>query len=236
VGGWFRGIADFTRERQKVKETFGNSALPGVSEPKEAPIHYRRSKHQMQLLLSPKTLLPGHEAKPDPAIGFEVLLKRYAQVAGSGRTGNARQIVVFPAGVLGDRQLLVGLSISQVVEISEPLTVVPVPGTKRLIQGFAHWRNCPVPILNLQAALGHQEEAGPITHLLILREHHGSGLVALPVAGRVQSLRLPLDHRPCALPNRKIQPYVLGAFELEERLLLLPRLDALSGMASKSSS
>jgi hypothetical protein len=96
---------------------------------------------------------------------------------------------------------------------------------KPLLKGFVHWRNCPVPILNLQASLGHQEDAGPITHLLILREHHAGGLVALPVAGRVQSLRLPLDHRPS---------YVLAAFELEERLLLLPRLDALSGMASHS--
>lgn len=235
VGGWFRGIVDFTRERQKAKETFGNSTIPGVSEPKQAPVNYRRSKHQMQLLLSPKTLLPGHEAKPDPAIPFDVLSKRFASLAGLGRVGNARQIVVFPAGVLGDRQLLIGLSISQVVEISEPLTVVPVPGAKPLLKGFAHWRNCPVPVLDLQAAIGHQEDTGPITHLLVLREHHAGGLVALPVAGRVQSLRLPLEHRSCALPNRKIQPYVLGAFELEERLLLLPRLDAVSGMASKPS-
>jgi chemotaxis signal transduction protein len=226
---------DFTRERQKAKETFGNSTLPGVSEPKQAPVNYRRSKHQMQLLLSPKTLLPAHEAKPDPAIPFEMLFKRYAQVAGMGRIGNARQILVFPAGVFRDRQLLIGLSISQVVEISEPLTVVPVPGAKPLLKGIAHWRNCPVPVLNLQAALGHREDAGPVTHLLILREHHAGGLVALPVAGRVQSLRLPLDHRSCALPNKKMQTYVLGAFELEERLLLLPRLDALSGLATKPS-
>jgi chemotaxis signal transduction protein len=232
VGGWFRGIVDFTRERQKPKENFGSQVLPGVSEPKQAPINYRRSKHQMQLLLSPKTLLPGHEAKPDPAISFELLLKRYASVAGIGRVENARQIVVFPAGVLGNRQLLIGLSISQVVEISEPLTVVAIPGARPLLQGFVHWRNCPVPMLNLQTALGHQENSGPVTHLLILRDHHG-GLVALPVAGRVQSLRLPLDHRPCALPNKNSRPYVLGAFELEERLLILPRLDALSGLATK---
>lgn len=234
VGGWFRGIADFTRERQKPKEVLGSSVLPGVSEPKQAPVNYRRSKHQMQLLLNPKTLLPGHEAKPDPAIPHDLLLKRYASVAALGRVGNAQQIVVFPAGVLGEHQLLIGLSISQVVEISEPLTVVPIPSAKPVLKGFVHWRNCPVPILNLQASLGHQEDTGPITHLLILRDHVGGGLVALPVSGRVQSLRLPLDHRPCVLPDQRLEPYVLGAFELEERLLILPRLDALSGLASNS--
>jgi chemotaxis signal transduction protein len=230
VGGRFRGIADFTRERQKPQEAFVSAKLPGVSEPKQAPINYRRSKHQMQLLLNPKTLLPGHEAKSDPAIPFERLLKRYASVAALGRTGSGRQIVVFPAGVLGDRQLLIGLSISQVVEISEPLTVVPIPGATPLLKGFVHWRNCPVPILNLQAALSHQEETGPITHLLIVRDHRGGSLIALPVAGRIQSLRLPLDHHPFTLPNKRLHPYVLGAFELEERLLILPRLDALSGL------
>ncbi len=210
AGGWFRGIADFTRERQKPLEAFASPSLPGITVPKQAPANYRRSKHQMQLLLNPKTLLPGHEAKPDPPIPFERLLNRYAAVAAPGRAGSARQIVVFPAGVLGERQLLIGLSISQIVEISEPLTVVPIPGATPLLKGLVHWRNCPVPILNLQASLGHQEEAGPITHFLILRDHRGGSLIALPVAGRVQSLRLPLEHRPCALPEKRLIPYVLA--------------------------
>ena len=112
---------------------------------------------------------------------------------------------------------MIGLSISQIVEISEPLTVVPIPGATPLLKGFVHWRTCPVPILNLQASLGHQEEAGPVTHFVIARDHRGGSLIAFPVAGRVQSLRLPLEHRPCSLPENRLSPYVLGAFELEEQ-------------------
>lgn len=112
--------------------------------------------------------------------------------------------------------------------------MVSVPGANSLLKGFVHWRSCPVPIVNLQAALGHQENTGPVSHLLILRDHRGSSLIALPVAGRVQSLRLPLEHRPCALPDKSLKPYVLGAFELEERLLILPRLEGISGVSLDS--
>ena len=49
--------------------------------------------------------------------------------------------------------------------------------------------------------------------------------------GRIHSLRLPTDHRPCPLPQKNWRPYLLGCFEVEERLLILPRLDTLSGLA-----
>jgi chemotaxis signal transduction protein len=230
VGRCFRGIVDFTRDQKVSLQTISSRHLPGISEPKQAPTIYRRSKHQMQLLLSPYTLLPGHEAKPGPAIPAEFLFQRHASVVALSRTENARQLVLFPAGVIADRQLLIGLSISQVVEVSEPLTMVSIPGASPRILGFVHWRKCPVPVINLQASLHCEADRGAATHLLIVRDHHSDGLIALPVTGRVQSLRLPIEHRPCPLPDESWGRYVLGAFELEERLLILPRLEALSGL------
>ncbi len=226
---WFRGIADFTRDRKTSEEEDHSRHLPGIIEPKQTVI-YRRSKHQMQLLLSPQTLPPGHETNPNSAIPFDFLLKRYASVAASSGAGSVRQIVMFPAGVIAERQLLIGLSISQIVEISEPLAMVDIPGANRAIAGLVHWRNCPVPVIDLHASIPCEGEQGPITHLLIVRDHRGGSLIALPVSGRVQSLRLPIEHRPCALPEKSWQPFVLAGFELEERLLILPRLDAISGL------
>jgi chemotaxis signal transduction protein len=230
TGRLFRGIVDFTRDQRMPQDMRSPYHLPGISEPKQIRINRRRSQHQMQLLLNPATLLPGHETKPDPPIPFEYLQKRYASVPSLARTGSGRQLVTFPAGVFGDRQVLIGLSISQIVEISKPLLTVQVPGVHPALFGFSHWRNCPVPVIDLQTSLQHEVPAEPVTHLLIVRDHHGAGLLGLPVAGRVQSLRLPIEHRACALPDPSWKSYVLGVFELEERLLVLPRLDTLSGL------
>lgn len=234
VGRLFRGIVDFTRDQRVPQETYTSPHLPGISEPKQIPFNRRRSQHQMQMLLNPGTLLPGHEAKLNPAIPAQFLLQRYASVAPAGRLGSGRQIVMFPAGVFADRQLVIGLSISQIVEIAKPLTQISIPSVNPAISGLAQWRGCPLPVINLRASLKHEEATEPITHWLIARDQHGAGLIGLPVTGRVQSLRLPIDHRPCALPDPRWEPYVLGAFELEERLLILPRLGALCGLARQA--
>ena len=185
----------------------------------------------MHLLLNPNTLWPAAEAGPAPGIPPERLLRRHAFVAPPANQGVLQQMVTFPAGVINHWQLLVGLSISQVVEISEPLPLVSVPGTLPAIPGFVHWRNCPVPVIDLQASLQYEIPQEAVSHLLIVRDPRHVGLIALPVMGRIQSLRLPTDHRPYPLPQKSWRPYLLGCFEVEERLLILPRLDTLSGLA-----
>ena len=231
VGHCFRGIVDFTRDQKVPTEELASHHLPGITEPRPIRGNRRRAMHQMLLLLNPSSLLPGHEAKSGAAIPFQLLQKRYAAAAGVGQPGTGRQIVMFAAGVFADRQLMIGLSISQIVEISVPLTTISIPAVNPVISGLAQWRGCPVPVINLQASLQHEEPGGPVSHVLILRDHNSGGLLALPVSGRVQSQRLPIDHRPCPLPDKKWANYVLGVFELEERLLVLPRLDAISGLA-----
>ncbi len=235
TGGCFRGIVDFTRDRHVPREEDASRHLPGVSVPARVSNNRRRAHHQMHLLLNPSTLWAGGEVMPAPSISPERLLCRYAQVAPAANQGGIQQMVTFPAGVIDDWQLLIGLSISQIVEISEPLPLVSVPGSLPAILGFVHWRNCPVPMIDLQASLDSEIADEPDSHLLILRAPRNAGLVALPVTGRLQSLRLPTNHRPCPLPKKSWRPYVLGCFELEERLLILPRLDATSGLAPEPS-
>jgi chemotaxis signal transduction protein len=225
---WFKGIADFTRDRRVNVEWRASRHLPGISEPKEVPPNRRRGEHQMQLLLNPKTLLMDNPSKFGPAPPKEYLLRRYASVASVEQPRSSRQLVVFPVGVRDDCPLLLGLSISQVAEIAEPHPAISIPGVNPNIAGFADWRNCPVPILNLQATLGCRPASETVSNWVVARDHHTRGLVALPVSGRVHSIRLPIDHRPCELPVKSWSQFVLGTFEFEACVLILPRLDALS--------
>lgn len=234
TGRWFRGIVDFTRERKISTEAFTTKHLPGISEPRQAPSNRRRNPHQMQLLLNPNTLLSENDPQPDSPLPFEHLLSRYASVDAMVQVGSGRQLVVFSAGVKADRQILIGLSISQVAAITEPLTLVSVPCANRDILGFSQWRSCPVPVVDFQASLKIGENSEPISHWLLARDHQNRGLIGLPVAGRIQSLRLPIAHRPCSLPDAHWKPFVLGAFEFEERTLIIPRLEAICGAAANS--
>ncbi len=231
AGGHFRGIVDFTRERKVSKEAFVSRHMPGVSEPAELPQNRRRAAHQMHLLLNPNSLWPEAQQANVPGVPLDRLRRRHALAAPPANQRANQQMVTFPAGVINDWQLLVGLSISQVVEISEPLPLVPVPGTHEAILGFVHWRNCPVPVIDMQASLHFDIPQDAVNHLLIVRDPRHLGLAALPAMGRIQSLRLPAEHRPCPLPRKSWGPYILGCFEVEERLLILPRFDALSGLA-----
>lgn len=231
TGGWFRGIADFTRTRHVSMDEFSAKHLPGVSEPREAPSNRRRDSHQMQLVLNTKTLLAEQAVRADSALPIERLLTRYAAVDSMGKLSGVRQLVVFSAGVKADRQILIGLSISQVAAITEPLSLIAIPGAKSDILGLAQWRNCPVPVINFQASLDCEDAAPTANHWLIARDHQSQGLMALPVAGRIQSLRLPISHRPCPLPDADWKPFVLGSFEFEERILIIPRLEALCSAA-----
>ena len=180
TAGSFRGIVDFTRDRKVSAEAFVSRHLPGVSEPSPLPSNRRRRQHQMHLLLNPNTLWPAAEAVDPPGISAERLRRRYAIVAPPANQDSIQQMVTFPAGVINDWQLLVGLSISQVVEISEPLPLVSVPGTLPAILGFVHWRSCPVPVIDLQASLHYEIPQEAVSHLLIVRDPRHVGLIRCP--------------------------------------------------------
>ncbi len=227
LGSRFRGVVDFTRNRQVFEEAYSECHLPGISEPKQTPSNRRRSAHQMQLLLNPNQLLPGFPSPSATEIAAEFLEMRYAAAIPQGQQGTHRQMVVFPLGEVSNRQLMMGLSISQIAEITEPLYMVSIPGSSAKIAGFVQWRECPVPVINLNAALDYEAPTDSMSHLIIVKDQRTGGLLALPVSGRVQSLRLPIKHRPIPLPDPSWAPFVLGSFEMEERLLILPRLEAL---------
>lgn len=225
---WYRGIVDFSRDRKINPDWRAERHLPGICAPREKPVNRRQADDQMKMLLNPRTLLWENPKRFGPDLPAEYLLRRYTGMAAIAQPRRSRQLVVFPVGVKADCPLLMGLSISQVAEITEPLTTISVPGANPNVSGFAQWRSCPVPILNLQATLDCEPTNNLISHWIIAREHQTQGLVALPVSGRIQSLRLPIDYRPCPLPVASWSKFVLGTFEYEACVLLLPRLDALS--------
>ena len=143
------------------------------------------------------------------------------------RAASAGRIVLFPltgSGVVG-RDLLCGLSAAQVVEIVEPLSIVPVPLAPAQVAGMVLWRGQAVPVLRLHECLGLPAET-QTRRMVILR--HAGEIFALSTAHVLRARRLPVPHRPCAPPS-EFKPDVLwGAFQSESEMLVIPNLARLT--------
>ena len=133
------------------------------------------------------------------------------------------RIVLFPLAraALDGRAVLCGLSTAQVVEVSDPRPLVPVPMAPPQIAGFIVWRQKPVPVLRFDARFSPPMES-PTRCLVIVR--HAGELLALPTPDVLRARRLPLPHQPCSLPSGLHAEVILGAFQADSEVLVIPNL------------
>jgi chemotaxis signal transduction protein len=129
----------------------------------------------------------------------------------------------------GPRPLLFGLSLTQLLEVTEPPPLTVIPGAPEFVRGVVAWRDQPVPVLDLAQRLGlpavHPED-GERRRLLVAHEP-GHTPIAFLVRSAVRILRLPLPHQTCAGPL-PIHPALLRAsVELEHETVVVPHLDAI---------
>lgn len=189
---------------------------------------------ELDLLLDPARLHPA-AAEDGPAPGGEPMppagnhrLPRPA-AATSTVTGAAR-LLTFTAGPvrLNGRSLQLALSVTQVVEIVEPVSPTPVPGAPAFVRGLTLWRGRAVPVIDLADWLGLPAGSPhPAGRLLICRANRAGDLLALTVEPAVRLLPLPAQSRAYAglLPFSSSR--ILGCFEVEQDLLAVPDLAAL---------
>jgi chemotaxis signal transduction protein len=174
------------------------------------------------------------------------------KASAGGHRRSHGQIVVFfitePYPV--ERALSFGLSISQVLEVLEPLPMIPVPAAPAFVLGLANWRDQPVPVIDLASRLGLAELALATTHgrtrLMIARDKGhvlsarssiernslkgglGRGaLVGFLVRPTIRMLRLPIAHQLSRRPLTLDQTLTKGIFELEKETLVIPDIQSI---------
>lgn len=124
-----------------------------------------------------------------------------------------------------DDVCLFALSMSQVVEIINPRKIWTVPGSPPHALGAIVWRDLPVPVVQLPTWVGLAES--PTTtfdRFLIARGSGPKDLVAIGIDASVRTLRLPFAHKQVSTPNEVKGDHVLGVFEVDSSLLLVPNL------------
>ena len=128
-------------------------------------------------------------------------------------------------------QMVFGLSLTQVQEISNLLPILPVPGAPNYVFGVTNWRDMPIPIIDLQTRLGMRQrpvspqQIDPRSRLLIARAP--SGWLGVPINPQVKAFPLPIPYQRNQHRLALEQDLVLGIFDLEGSPLVIPDLDAM---------
>lgn len=143
----------------------------------------------------------------------------------------ARAMVEFSTDDVGDGGAYrFGLSRTQVLELTEPLPVTPLPGAPEYVAGLTLWRDRPVAVVELDCWLGvaSRGKAGAAKRFLVARAARHDEPVAFPVGGDVRLKTPPFEYRDGGTVRMTVPAArVLGWFEDAERTLVVPNLDTL---------
>lgn len=135
--------------------------------------------------------------------------------------GGHKRIVTFsiPESYAEERALTFGLSISQVPEILESLSMIRVPAAPEYVLGLLNWRERPIPLIDLAKRLGWSHEQkndsnNGTTRLIIVRD----------TAQEALAISSPGSSRTMAQPRNNLAATTLGAFLIQPtiRVLRLP--------------
>ncbi|MBC7820499.1 MAG: chemotaxis protein CheW [Planctomycetaceae bacterium] len=183
-------------------------------------------------LISWRALAPGSEVlserEPDASAFRLIPLGNPVSPPLASQSGtNSERIVLFPLANtrVDGHELLCGLSVAQVAEILEPLPIIPVAFAPPHVVGFVMWREQAVPVLQLSLSLG-VADAMATSRMMIVRQ--GSEFIALLTSQVLRARRLPLPHQPCPTPTGLDSAAILGTFQSESELLVVPNLSRLT--------
>lgn len=181
----------------------------------------------MMLALSPDGFVPGVAAQSDGwrCTAPEVVPNLAGRILQTGR-----KLVAFRTTTYrhDGKQLLFGLSLSQVLHILRPVSILPVPGTSPDVLGLISWRGYPLAVIDLWRRLGGAPmPLAPPRRLLIARATARPAVIALAAQSQVNLYTLPLAHQVSTQPAPLSPALLRGQFDLSQATVVIPNLDRL---------
>ena len=180
------------------------------------------------LLLAAQRLDPTARANGENDHPQAMAATRPLPTPKASRAKFAQQILLFhlPVVLPSEQSWTFALSVTQVLEILEPLPVLPVPQTRQYVRGLLNWRTHPVTLIDLASWFGWKPDPNDSnTRWMIVRTAHASELVAFPVRSQVHALRLPVVHQPSQREWPFDRRSLRALFELENKTIAIPDLN-----------
>lgn len=183
------------------------------------------SGEEPMILLRTQSIL----ATEAPPVVPDLQLKPRLVWAQRGQATGDERLMVFTTsrGNSAERRYRFGLSLRQVVEITDLGSLYPVPRAPGHIRGLVAWRDQPLVVVDLDRRLGLSDPyLGREERLLVARTAAGH-LLGLPTNQQIQIRSLPIPGQTIDTETSFAAP-VLAAYESEDHLLVIPDLEQLS--------
>lgn len=143
--------------------------------------------------------------------------------------GEEQQLVVFK---LADEEYAV--SILQVQEIKRMTEITRVPHTPEYLKGVLNLRGSVLPVIDLKKRLGlPQKEYTEDTRIIIVKTNDIAVGLIVDAVSEVTAVRSEQIEPPQAVSGNIGENYISGVAKLENRLLILLKLDELIGIQSE---
>lgn len=206
-------------DRFPLPDVIQNTAAPFFGE----VLHCESGWH---LVLKPDCLHPQAPPQKKEMVPLPVSLSRTEPVSGQG--GKLFHFTTVPFSE-SELSLRFGVSLTQVVEILDPLPVTLVPTAPSYISGVAGWREGVLPVVKLSQALGFDfpDQTTP-PRLLVVRTPQGKKLMGIPIQRDAKVQNLPLATQPFRGELPLQSRFLRTICEWEGSLLLIPDLDQLA--------
>lgn len=149
----------------------------------------------------------GQESPPSDYIGRMLMFTTFEQAS-------------------SEQKLVFGLSITQIVQIVESVSIRPVPATKPHVLGLTNWRRVPVPVVDLNSLFGYE----PLTEenrkrFLIIRSSSKKGFLCLATCADVRVIDLPIENKPFDGDTGLDRSLIRGVFKLDKDFLVIPDIE-----------
>jgi chemotaxis signal transduction protein len=199
---------------------FKGVLVTGVEHEDERPIE------RMTLVVDPTRLHPDATLRGEPPTAARRMPTPQKRPP-TPPPGRFQMLNFVASGRTGfDGETYIGLSFSQVLEIVEPTELLAAPFSPPFVKGLTLWRDQITPIIDLAKRLKLPPMDSEKIRWAIARATPSGDPVGFPIRPNVEVLRLPTPHRPSSLDFDG--NLILGAFQLENRTLLVPDLAAAS--------
>ena len=152
---------------------------------------------------------------------------------GAKSTDEELQLVVFK---LGDEEF--GVEIKNVQEIIRMTSITKIPQVSDYVNGIINLRGRIIVVINLNVMLGLETAAGQDENARIVVADVGDTVVGFTVDSVSEVIRLPaknIEPAPAMIASRIGTEYLRGVGKLDNRLLILLKLDKIISMDRLSS-
>lgn len=142
----------------------------------------------------------------------------------------SRQLMLFdlPHRSWNNQVISIGLSVTQVLEVTELSDLMSVPCAPKDVLGLVPWRNQFVPVFDLTHRLSLDSMPAQTRRRIVVARGEDDSLLAFYASANIRSVRLPIDAATIAMENVAGLSCVRGCFATQEGTIVIPSITELT--------